>query len=786
MKSGKDVGRENEKPMGPLFPRLHINDAVKGGPKAPPRNKMALYEQLSVPSQRFGSSRPSASSLRRGDVGFYPTGSSSQGVDHDRSTYTSSSIQHTSAFSTDKVHSWSSNGLNTNVASSIRESKLVKNIISKASDMTRYLPEDRTFHPRPVSKAANFGGRKPSGKDDCTALSTNRGIASHLDEKRVAPETHAFSGHCTSSMPSTSKMHVVAGLYARFNIAEGKLAKESNVADLKSRHSCVSAVGHGKCLPEGKTNGMMQVDSPTKKIRSSPNTELVSEHLRHMENITDQTFLKGFSNDVSNVRKFRTFICPESTARLASDKKRDSSEVSAGDRWNTGADVMNRGAFLRTRSKLRSRESAKNTTEDPIKSKSNKNVLPNDRKRAADVFETSVMDSNSNLEVSPDAMVGLIGAKQFWEARRAMSNQQRIFSVQVFELHRLMKNFLAGSPDLLLDEDMMTPLKKIAGGKVIPDDEFVPLEPTTKRDDGLPISRKGGKCLSDSPEKPDSSDNDMMNKRSGGQEPSRVRSDGSPSSHGHITTDSRNTAWCFPPLGNQWLVPVMSPSEGFVYMPVTGPCSPTAGFLAPVYGACSPLSLPAVGGDIAKPAYGLLPSHHQGGIAILSSSPSYFPQGLHVVNSLMSDPNAGERASAPSVSRVSGQAEFSAADVTKNMQSRGSCNVSIQKADAFSNRIWTVQASKDSDFHGSTGSTCSNHCERVQEAAGHASKGKDLLHLFPLTSATDERSTQEHEHSNNHNQSHVIKVVPHNAKSASRSAARIFQSIQKERQPCDG
>ena len=49
MKRGKD----DEKAMGPMFPRLHVNDTEKGGPRAPPRNKMALYEQFSIPSQRF-------------------------------------------------------------------------------------------------------------------------------------------------------------------------------------------------------------------------------------------------------------------------------------------------------------------------------------------------------------------------------------------------------------------------------------------------------------------------------------------------------------------------------------------------------------------------------------------------------------------------------------------------------------------------------------------------------------------------------------------------------------
>lgn len=46
-------GNDDEKMMGPLFPRLHVGDTEKGGPRAPPRNKMALYEQFSIPSQRF-------------------------------------------------------------------------------------------------------------------------------------------------------------------------------------------------------------------------------------------------------------------------------------------------------------------------------------------------------------------------------------------------------------------------------------------------------------------------------------------------------------------------------------------------------------------------------------------------------------------------------------------------------------------------------------------------------------------------------------------------------------
>ncbi|RDY14498.1 Protein EARLY FLOWERING 3, partial [Mucuna pruriens] len=51
MRGGIEEGKE----ISPMFPRLHVRDAEKGGPKAPPRNKMALYEQFSIPSQNFAS-----------------------------------------------------------------------------------------------------------------------------------------------------------------------------------------------------------------------------------------------------------------------------------------------------------------------------------------------------------------------------------------------------------------------------------------------------------------------------------------------------------------------------------------------------------------------------------------------------------------------------------------------------------------------------------------------------------------------------------------------------------
>lgn len=72
MKRGKD----DEKITEPLFPRLHVNDTDKGGPRAPPRNKMALYEQLSIPSQRYS---PGVLALNPSNTNsLVPPGSSTQ------------------------------------------------------------------------------------------------------------------------------------------------------------------------------------------------------------------------------------------------------------------------------------------------------------------------------------------------------------------------------------------------------------------------------------------------------------------------------------------------------------------------------------------------------------------------------------------------------------------------------------------------------------------------------------------------------------------------------------
>lgn len=246
------------------------------------------------------------------------------------------------------------------------------------------------------------------------------------------------------------------------------------------------------------------------------------------------------------------------------------------------------------------------------------------------------------------------------------------------------------------------------------------------------------------------------------------------SSHLSPTSLSNNSAAApisfQPHPGNQWLIPVISPSEGLVYKPYTGPCPPPAGFMAPAYGGYGPISLNPGSGDFLNAAYGA-PASNQRGMGVLSSTPplgqTYFPPyGMPVMHSPLSR-SAAEKMN-PFGGCHSNETEntLSCKEMDFTIPQQRSCNMSSQLSQVVSRHIGKFQAPRGSELQGSTASSPS---ERTK---GNA------LPLFPIVPTVQEldRNKQTSEH-----QSPVIKVIPHNPRSATESAARIFQSIQEER-----
>ncbi|XP_028058709.1 protein EARLY FLOWERING 3-like [Camellia sinensis] len=302
--------------------------------------------------------------------------------------------------------------------------------------------------------------------------------------------------------------------------------------------------------------------------------------------------------------------------------------------------------------------------------------------REDDASETSMVDSIPGLDMSPDDVVGIIGQKQFWKARRAIVNQQRVFAVQVFELHRLIKCFLGkplkgSSPKKLPIENVVKPSPHIVKHK----------------DDSRNPNRKM-ECLAENGVR-----KTFCSSEQNFSQPSNYR----------LFSEQGVSPWGFHQSpGHQWLVLVMSPSEGLIYKPYY----PGHGLLGPVCRGC--------GHPGSNPMMGISGSLHQ-----------------------------------------------------------NSCNVPTQKSGAISNDV-KQPASSESEF---LGSTASSSGERAQE---FGSKRRNVLTLFPTSPIPVVHFAEgSAELQDTCQPTRVIKVVPRNARSATESTARIFQSIQEERKQCD-
>lgn len=209
-----------------------------------------------------------------------------------------------------------------------------------------------------------------------------------------------------------------------------------------------------------------------------------------------------------------------------------------------------------------------------------------------------------------------------------------------------------------------------------------------------------------------------------------------------IPIDPKLAPWCLPvPTGNQWLVPVRSPSEGLIYKPYPGPCFPTVGFMAPVYGNC-PISLSSLGGA----AYGGIPPPNEqgnGGFCGPELGQSYLqPYPMPLI------PSA--RAQVGELDKGSSSNFFAPRQIP--------CKASSQS---------TVVSECGGNLHRSNGS----EMQGSTETSPRERLEGDALSLFPTTPSLQR----------NEQRVQAIKVVPHNRRSASASAARIFQSIQEER-----
>ncbi|KDP40820.1 hypothetical protein JCGZ_24819 [Jatropha curcas] len=762
--------KDEEKIMSPIFPRLHVNDTEKGGPKAPPRNKMALYEQLSIPSQRFSSGSSSMLPLPPNNGNkLIPSMALSQGGSFERSTFCNSPASSLSEESFS--HSFGGVKLSTKMASpewKSMNSTDDRNL--KTTQPLSFIAESNSFQSHNFANFKNVSCNKFGDEKDFGVPTSSQSGAvllcssKHNKEQDSQPCWNlSFSMQFQNGSEKRRKGTGTVNQKARESMR--KQAEEN----AKISHAFLDPVERPASVPSVQDKTSVDASSsPSAKVKRTESLKR-AHPLSNQENSSSSgNVLKGLHGTNSWLNK--NFIEMQDRKIVHKDKDLVEFALSMGKEnaskmRHESCSWFSLGNYNRSHSDI---ENVIKTNQDKYGSLQVGNV-----QRRDDVSKTSMMDSVSAFGITSDNVIRVIGEGQFWEARRAIVKQQREFKIQVFELHRLIKvqMLIAGSPDLLLEDNIylakasleVSPVKKVASEnareqpplidkqkdvsqKPYPSAEFADENAVVK----LPL-----------PHVNNETSKGLLTQQS---------NDGSHSEGvllSPIAANTRQSPWCFPPQGNQWLVPVMSHSEGLVYKPYAGPCPPTAGFIAPVYGKCGPMNLPAGGGDFLNAACGV-----QQGIGILPMIPplgqTYFPPHAMPVMSPSISVSAVELVT-PFIAPPSKDNQSSAGDIKFAFPHQSSCNMLSQMS-----RVilcgGKFQASKESEVQESTASSPFKR-----------PKG-DALPFFPTepTTQVSDPNVQLNEL-----RTHVIKVVPHNPKSATESAARIFQSIQEERKLYD-
>ncbi|GMH10786.1 hypothetical protein Nepgr_012627 [Nepenthes gracilis] len=656
MKRGKD----GEKVMGPMFPRIHVNDANKGGgPQVPPRNKMALYEQFSIPSHRYnpGVSRINPNSNSNTD----PTASTNQ---------------------------W---------------------LQGMTRERSRYFPP---YQPplAPTHLASEF----PIHHRDVGNVSTP--VAQ--DEWRKKP---------------VDEEDFMVPIFCEYSRQDVRKQDENNSREFVSNVNC-AVKDSSDLLARDMADGPSQKDISTSQEHQAKNT---------VSRLGDTNACLWQEHE--SISPAIGTICGDGVSNISS---KDTEEgVALGMDLDSHIGPGN------------GRPNEINNGSQSLRDDNHVSLQRENVDRGDDVSEISMVDSPSGLDISPDDVVGIIGLKHFWKARRAIVNQQRVFAVQVFELHRLIKvqKLIAGLPHLPLDGSSYVGKASLTGSSAIifsPDSAVNALVHTTEKKDDSPKDSDKMEC---------STENAVGKALISSSQNSTRFSDycplyGNPSSV-PIIADTKMTPWCFPQPAYQWLVPVMSPSEGLIYKPYSRP-----GFMGPV-GVCGPFGVNTSFGNFFNPAYSFPAPHYHEGIGVPPSvfnGQGCFPAyGMPVMNSAISGLGMEQM---NRVSRSNPNAQMG--------QNQTSCNMPTLKK----------SASRESELQDSSASNPAGQAQGV--GVGLIAGGGDALPLFSAAPST--QASEEAPQSPELDQpSRVIRVVPRNPRSATESATRILRSIQEERKHHD-
>eukprot|EP00252_Welwitschia_mirabilis_P007537 TRINITY_DN1898_c0_g1_i3.p1 TRINITY_DN1898_c0_g1~~TRINITY_DN1898_c0_g1_i3.p1 ORF type:complete len:822 (+),score=149.67 TRINITY_DN1898_c0_g1_i3:351-2816(+) len=417
-KNGSDMASALEGKA--LFPRLHVKETKAAGPRAPPRNKMALYEQFSIPSHRFVPSpaeqsptallnQPASCDTRLVYTPYYvppssysPVNFSGQFIGHNVLSWSNNSVR-----ASDKPNLDAARGRTSSGTVSHSHSKVPKAQGTESSLLSTGAEAKDTTHQDSSAPTSCNLAYKDAARS--SYFSKNLETTRSASRKTVVKDSKTALPKRNSSGEQNGSCIVVND-----EIEQGEKRREFIM------NACNTINGDGYCvggLPFDKTSN----EEIAEESRVDCEDNYPSKNSSTSESITDSkghehcssiptTENVGHTNKTNGSQKLGS-TCADSHYKVEKHLK-DIEKVSNGCQW--------------------------------------KDATVNEQQKSASCGELQ-----TRTHTTPLAIWKAIGQKEFWRVRTTILRQQKIFLTQVFELHRLMEvqKLIAISPNILVEHD---------------------------------------------------------------------------------------------------------------------------------------------------------------------------------------------------------------------------------------------------------------------------------------------------------------------------------------------
>ncbi|MCO5590590.1 hypothetical protein L7F22_044561 [Adiantum nelumboides] len=414
----------------PLFPRLHVSETEKAGPKAPPRNKMALYEQFTVPSHRF---------IQPTQVATFhqPYGSGYPYMPHYVPSAAYANSSNVQAYSQPSQGTSSSGFTSGSMVVSMEARTAPRQHKVGSTQVLRGLTEATTecITSDEPPQREKFG----SSLNDIVESANSLG----KDWPQASEKTESLHEVMSSLKEGMEGMHERSdGPSVAANVdggrSKGLSGGVSAPCDLSERLTKPTQKGVAAKMQAGK---------------SGHNCDSINQSLSANKHCLMQY---GTSFELKNSEASRAFLAADDQNLLPD---------SQGPGFTLGSDKYSSQVqpccstlqtFLPKVNKVEGSEgemgnlAIKSFEEHKTKNKEHDESQPG----CCGVSPDNSADFMPVIK--PKDVILAIGQQQFWKARKTLLRQQRIFSDQVFQLHKLImiQQLLAETPGTLIDESV--------------------------------------------------------------------------------------------------------------------------------------------------------------------------------------------------------------------------------------------------------------------------------------------------------------------------------------------